>query len=65
MTIATNSGGRQRTSRDGLPQATYVAALAARAATWFRDEEARFGDLLTTKVDHNGNRRGSILTDML
>jgi len=25
---------------DGLPQATRAAALAARAATWLRDEEA-------------------------
>jgi hypothetical protein len=40
VTIATDSGGRQRTRTDGLPQATRAAALAARAATWLRDEEA-------------------------
>ena len=28
---------------DGLPQATRAAALAARAATWLRDEEATRG----------------------
>jgi len=28
-------------SWNGLPQATRTAALAARAATWLRDEEAR------------------------
>src|SRR5438876_466074 len=41
MTIATDSGGRQRTRTDDLPQATRATALAARAATWLRDEEAR------------------------
>jgi hypothetical protein len=40
VTIATDSGGRQRTRTDGLPQATHAATLAARAATWLRDEEA-------------------------
>ena len=40
MTIATANGGRQRTPTDSLPQATRVAALVARAATWLRDEEA-------------------------
>ena len=40
MTVATYSGGRQRTRTDGLPQATCAAALAGRAATWLRDEEA-------------------------
>ena len=40
MTIATDSGGRQRTHTDGLPQATCAAVLADRAATWIRDEEA-------------------------
>jgi hypothetical protein len=40
VTIATDSGGRQRTHTDGLLQATRAAALAARAATWLRDEEA-------------------------
>jgi hypothetical protein len=40
LTIATDSSGRQSTSTDGLSQATRVAALVARAATWLRDEEA-------------------------
>src|ERR1700742_1004963 len=44
MTIATDSGGRQRTRTDSLPQATSAAALVARAATWLRDEEASASD---------------------
>jgi len=40
VTIATDSSGCQRTHMDDLPQATRAAALAARAATWLRDEEA-------------------------
>jgi len=42
VTIATAKGGRQRTSTDGLSQATHAAALVARAASWLRDEEAEF-----------------------
>ena len=40
MTTATANGERQRTSTDGLPQATRATALVSRAATWLRDEEA-------------------------
>lgn len=40
MKIATDSGGRRQTRTDGLPQATRAAGLAARSATWLRDEEA-------------------------
>jgi hypothetical protein len=40
VTIATDSGGRQGTRTDGLPQATRAAALAGGAGTWLRDEEA-------------------------
>lgn len=40
MTIATDSGGRQRTPTDGLSQARDAAALAVRVCTWLRDEEA-------------------------
>jgi hypothetical protein len=32
--------GRQRTSTDGLSQASRAAALADSEATWLRDEEA-------------------------
>lgn len=41
MTIATDSGGRQRTPTDGLSQARHAAALAVGACTWLRDEEAK------------------------
>jgi len=41
VTIATASGGRQRTSTDGLSQARRSAPLAPYAGTWLRDEEAR------------------------
>jgi hypothetical protein len=44
VTIATDSGGRQRTHTCSLPQARRTAALAARAATWLRDEEAAIQD---------------------
>jgi len=40
VTIAAANGGRQRTSTDGLSQATHAAALVTRAASWLRDEEA-------------------------
>ena len=40
MTIATGSGGHQRTHTDGLPHARRAAAPAVRATTWLRDEEA-------------------------
>ena len=40
VTIATDSGGRQRTPTDGLPQATGAGALAVRVCRWLRDEEA-------------------------
>jgi hypothetical protein len=43
VTIATDSGGRQRTSTDGLAQATRAVTLTARAATWLRDEGPRLG----------------------
>ena len=40
VTIATDNGGCQRTFTDGLSQARQAAALAVRACTWLRDEEA-------------------------
>ena len=40
VTIATDSGGRQRTCMDDLPQATCAVKLAVAASTWLRDEEA-------------------------
>ena len=40
VTIATDSGGRQRTLTDGLSQLRRAAALAVPASTWLRDEEA-------------------------
>jgi hypothetical protein len=40
VTIATDSGGRQRTPTDGRSQTTRAATLAAHAATWLRDEQA-------------------------
>jgi hypothetical protein len=40
VTIATDSGGRQRTPTDGLSQARDATALAVRVCTWLRDEEA-------------------------
>ena len=40
MTIATDISGRQRTPTDGLSQARHATALAVRAGTWLRDEEA-------------------------
>jgi len=43
VTIATATGGRQRTSTDGLSQAARAAALAVHASSWLRDEEASFG----------------------
>jgi len=39
-TIATDSGGRQRTLTDGRSQVRRAAALAARICCWLRDEEA-------------------------
>ena len=44
MTIATANRGRPRTSTDSLSQAKHAAALAARACTWPRDEEAVLAD---------------------
>ena len=38
-----NTSGRQRTSTDGLPQATRAAALVSRVAIWLRDEETNAG----------------------
>jgi hypothetical protein len=43
VTIATDSGGRQRTLTDGLPQARCAEGLAVYICTWLRDEEARQG----------------------
>ena len=40
MTIATANGGRQRTSTDGLSQATRAAALVARGGGQERDRGA-------------------------
>jgi hypothetical protein len=40
VTIATASGGRQRTPMDGLPQARRAVALAVSVSTWLQDEEA-------------------------
>lgn len=40
MTIATTDGGRQRTSTDGLSQATHAAPLVVSTRTWVRDEKA-------------------------
>jgi hypothetical protein len=51
MTIAAANGGRQRTSTDGLPQATRAAALVSRVATWLRDEEAEQGSAPNLTVD--------------
>jgi hypothetical protein len=43
VTIATDSGGRQRTLTDGPSLARHAAALAVDACTWVRDEEANAG----------------------
>jgi hypothetical protein len=40
VTIATDRGGRQRTSTDDASQVRHAEALAARIVTWLRDEEA-------------------------
>jgi hypothetical protein len=40
VTIATDSGGRQRTLPDDRSQVKFVAARAVQTASWLRDEEA-------------------------
>jgi hypothetical protein len=40
VTIATDSGGRQRTLTDGQSQLGQTALLTVPASTWLRDEEA-------------------------
>lgn len=46
MTIAIDGGGRERTRTGGMLQA---AALAARAATWLRDEEATLDEVVDSQ----------------
>ena len=50
VTIATDSGGRQRTSPDGASQVRYAAALAVRTATWLRDEEADLDEAVKVTI---------------
>jgi hypothetical protein len=58
VTIATANGGHQRTSTDGLSQATRAAALAFAIGTWVRDEEAAGSDLAVRLLHARPHRRG-------